>query len=245
MAAVFEREISRLLTTFSGCGFVSPRHRVSHRPLAISALLSCFGDRDLKLRVAGFIHKGERWHWNSGLSKREGSRKFSTVMASVVPRDPVGPGQESVWDYPRPPRMEPVKERIKIIFNDEVVADSTNAYRVLETSHPPVYYIPSADVKMEHLAKAPGSSFCEWKGDATWWTLSVGSKTAENVAWSYEDPTETFLPLKGYLAFYAAPMDACYVGEEKAQPQPGNFYGGWVTSKVVGPFKGSPGTFGW
>ncbi|KAG6550899.1 hypothetical protein Mapa_007513 [Marchantia paleacea] len=165
-------------------------------------------------------------------------------MAAVT-REPVGPGQESVWDYPRPPALEKVPEKIKIVFNGEKIAETTNAYRVLETSHAPVYYIPAADVTMEHLSKATGSSHCEWKGDATWWTLMVGAKTAENVAWSYESPTEAFLPVKGYLAFYAGPMDACYVGEEQAQPQPGNFYGGWITSKIVGPFKGGPGSWGW
>ncbi|KAL2644411.1 hypothetical protein R1flu_011998 [Riccia fluitans] len=241
MAALLHREISRLCTTFCGYGIFPS----SLPAITINAVPFRFGDRDLKAQVANCICKGERWQLHSAVNKRQESRKTSTLMAAAVVRDPVGPGQESVWDYPRPPRLEPVKERIRIIFNDEVVADTTNAHRVLETSHPPVYYLPSADVKMEHLARAPGSTFCEWKGSATWWTLSVGGKTAENVAWSYEDPTESFIPIKGYLAFYASPMDACYVGEEKAQPQPGNFYGGWVTSKVVGPFKGSTGSYGW
>lgn len=108
-----------------------------------------------------------------------------------------------------------------------------------------VYYIPQEDINMEYVRKAPGSSFCEWKGNATYWTVSVDGRTAEKVGWSYEDPTAQFRPIKSFIAFYAGPMDACFVGDERAQPQPGGFYGGWVTSKVVGPFKGAPGTWGW
>ncbi|KAG0622603.1 hypothetical protein M758_3G110500 [Ceratodon purpureus] len=156
-----------------------------------------------------------------------------------------GPGQESVWDYPRPPALEPVPERIRIEFNSKTIADTTRGYRVLETSHPPVYYIPQEDLKMEYVKKAQGSSFCEWKGNATYWTVQVDGRTAEKVGWSYESPTAPFRPIKSYFAFYCAPMDACYVGDERAQPQPGGFYGGWVTSKVVGPFKGGPGSWGW
>lgn len=155
------------------------------------------------------------------------------------------PGQESVWDYPRPPRLEDTSKQIQIIFNGVEIANTRNAKRVLETSHPPVYYIPPSDIKMEYLVKAPGSSFCEWKGRAGYYTLVVGDKQAENVAWFYPDPTPTFATIKDYVAFYAHVMDACYVDGEKVQPQPGNFYGGWITSDIVGPFKGSPGTWGW
>ena len=108
-----------------------------------------------------------------------------------------------------------------------------------------VYYIPQEDINMAYVRKASGSSFCEWKGNATYWTVSVDGRTAEKVGWSYEDPTAQFRPIKSFLAFYAGPMDACLVGDERAQPQPGGFYGGWVTSKVVGPFKGAPGSWGW
>ncbi|KAH7293787.1 hypothetical protein KP509_28G042300 [Ceratopteris richardii] len=163
------------------------------------------------------------------------------AMNRIVP----GPGQESVWDYPRPPRLEPEKERIRIVFNNVTIADTNKALRLLETSHPPVYYIPPADIKMEYVKRASGSSYCEWKGNATYWTVDVNGKRAERIGWSYERPTPSFLALAHHIAFYCFPMDACYVGDEKAQPQPGNFYGGWVTSKVVGPFKGAPGTMGW
>lgn len=154
-------------------------------------------------------------------------------------------GQESVWDYPRPPRLEPTGKRIQIVFNGETVADSVRAMRVLETSHPPVYYIPRDDVRMDLLSATARSTFCEWKGTAGYLTLTVGDRTAEDVAWSYADPTTAFVPLTGHLAFYAAPMDACFVDGERVVPQPGGFYGGWVTHDVVGPFKGEPGSHGW
>jgi len=155
------------------------------------------------------------------------------------------PGQESVWDYPRPPRLEDTSKQIQIIFNGVEIANTHSAKRVLETSHPPVYYLPPSDIKMEYLVRSPGSSFCEWKGRAGYYTLVVGDKQAENVAWFYPDPTPSFATIKDYVAFYAHVMDACYVDGEKVQPQPGNFYGGWITSDIVGPFKGSPGTWGW
>jgi uncharacterized protein (DUF427 family) len=155
------------------------------------------------------------------------------------------PGQESVWDYPRPPRLEPTTKRIQIIFNGVTVANTGRALRVLETSHPPVYYIPPDDIVMEYLRRADGSSFCEYKGAARYWTLVVGDRTVPNVAWSYPNPTPDFIPIRDYLAFYAAPMDACLVDGERVVPQPGGFYGGWITADIVGPFKGEPGTRGW
>lgn len=155
------------------------------------------------------------------------------------------PGQESVWDYPRPPRLEDVAKHIQIIFNGVVIADTYRAVRVLETSHPPVYYIPPGDIRMEYLSPGLGRSFCEWKGEALYYTLEVNGKRAENVAWYYPKPTKGFTGIQNYVAFYAAPMDACLVDGEKARPQPGNFYGGWVTGNIVGPFKGEPGTVGW
>jgi len=156
-----------------------------------------------------------------------------------------GPGQESVWDYPRPPRLEDVSKPIRIVFNGVTIADTRQAKRVLETSHPPVYYIPPEDVQLQYLHPAPGGSFCEWKGQAAYYTLAVNGKRAEKVAWAYPTPTPTFTPIKDHLAFYAGPMDACYVGDEKVEPQPGGFYGGWVTGDIVGPFKGRPGSWGW
>ncbi len=155
------------------------------------------------------------------------------------------PGQESVWDYPRPPRLEDVDKHIQIIFNDVTIADTHSAKRVLETSHPPVYYIPPTDIKVEYLLPLQLSSFCEWKGSASYYTVRVGDKEAQNAAWFYPNPTPTFASIKDYVAFYAHLMDACYVNGEKVQPQPGNFYGGWITSDIVGLFKGSPGSWGW
>lgn len=152
---------------------------------------------------------------------------------------------ESVWDYPRPPRLEKVSEKIRVIFNDEIIADSTRAYRVLETSHPPVYYIPTEDIRTEFLTAGSGTSFCEFKGSASYWSIRVRERFSENAGWSYAKPTQAFAAIRGYIAFYPGKVDACFVGGEQAQPQPGGFYGGWVTSRIVGPFKGGPGTRGW
>lgn len=158
---------------------------------------------------------------------------------------PPAPGQESVWDYPRPPRLEATSKRIQIAFNGVMIADTVRALRVLETSHPPTYYIPPEDIQMQHLRRASGSSFCEWKGNASYYTLVVNDKRTENVAWSYERPSPSFETIKDHLAFYAAPMDTCTVDGERVTPQPGGFYGGWITSGIAGPFKGEQGTRGW
>ncbi|BAY40205.1 hypothetical protein NIES2111_45880 [Nostoc sp. NIES-2111] len=155
------------------------------------------------------------------------------------------PGQESVWDYPRPPRLEDTNKHIQIIFNGVIIADTQNAKRVLETSHPPSYYLPPEDIKMEYLFLTPQSSFCEWKGSAGYYTIRVEDKEVQNAAWFYSNPTSQFASIKAHVAFYAHLMDACYVNGEKVEPQPGNFYGGWITSDVVGPFKGIPGSWGW
>lgn len=155
------------------------------------------------------------------------------------------PGQESVWDYPRPPRLELSDKRIQIIFNEVMIADTKRAYRVLETSHPPVYYLPPKDIAMRYLVKENGRSFCEWKGQAGYYSLSVNGKTAKNVGWYYPNPTASFAAIKNHIAFYPAPMDACLVNGETVIPQPGSFYGGWITKDIVGPFKGESGTMGW
>ncbi len=154
-------------------------------------------------------------------------------------------GQESVWDYPRPPRLEPTSSRIRVVFNEITVADTTDAYRVLETSHPPVYYLPPKDILMEHLRPARGRSSCEWKGAASYYTVVAGERWAEKGAWYYPDPTGQFSEIRDHVAFFAGLMDACYVDDEKVTPQPGGFYGGWITKDIVGPFKGGPGTAGW
>jgi len=156
-----------------------------------------------------------------------------------------GPGQESVWDYPRPPRLEPTPKHIHVIFEGETVASTRRALRVLETSHPPVYYIPPEDVRMELLTRTTRYSFCEFKGGAVYWALRAGERVVENAAWSYPDPTPAYRALAGYLAFYASRVDVCYVDGERVRAQEGDFYGGWITSDIVGPFKGGPGTTGW
>ncbi|MCP3980300.1 MAG: DUF427 domain-containing protein [bacterium] len=161
------------------------------------------------------------------------------------PRIEPGPGQESVWDYPRPPRAERVAERIRIVFNGVEVANSVRAWRVLETSHAPTYYFPAEDVRRDLLKESGRRSFCEWKGQAAYVTLGVGGRVAENVGWFYSEPTAAFHELKNHHAFYAGPMDACFVGDERVTPQPGGFYGGWVTTSLAGPFKGERGTEFW
>ncbi len=156
-----------------------------------------------------------------------------------------GPGQESVWDYPRPPRLEPSTRHIQILFNGVLLAETRQAIRVLETSHPPVYYISPADTQLQYLTVTSHTTFCEWKGLASYYTISVGDKTAVHAAWFYAHPTREFMPIKQYIAFYPSLMDACYLDGELVQAQPGDFYGGWITSDIVGPFKGARGTSGW
>jgi uncharacterized protein (DUF427 family) len=156
-----------------------------------------------------------------------------------------GPGQESVWDYPRPPRVEDSSRRVRVVFNGETVADTTRARRVLETSHPPVYYVPIEDVRRELLRRSDRASFCEWKGRAGYYTVAVGGREAPDAAWYYPEPTPAFAPIRGHVAFYPSRMDACYLDDERVEAQEGDFYGGWITSEIVGPFKGGPGTRGW
>ena len=153
---------------------------------------------------------------------------------------PKGPGQESVWEYPRPPRLEDSAKHIQVLFNGVVIADSRRAKRVLETSHPPVYYIPPEDVRMEYFTPAQGATFCEFKGVAAYYTISVGERSAPGAAWYYPSPTPAFAGLAGFIAVYPSRMDACYVDGERVTPQPGDFYGGWITKDIVGPFKGDP-----
>ncbi|KJL18551.1 hypothetical protein RN51_03388 [Microbacterium oxydans] len=160
---------------------------------------------------------------------------------------PVTPaaGQESVWDYPRPPRVEAVTERITIRLGGELIADTEDAVRVLETSHPPVYYVPVADFVPGALVEAAGSSFCEFKGMARYFDVRARDTVRREAAWNYPQPNPGFEALTDRVAVYAGQMDECTVGDEVAVPQPGGFYGGWVTSRVVGPFKGVPGSLGW
>ncbi|NVE95858.1 DUF427 domain-containing protein [Altererythrobacter lutimaris] len=159
--------------------------------------------------------------------------------------DPVQPRQESVWDYPRPAIAEPTDRRIQIIHRGTMLVDSKRAWRTLETSHPPTYYIPRSDIAMEHLTRNPRRSLCEWKGQASYWDIELSGERIEAAAWSYEQPTPAFEPIAGYLAFYPEPFDQCLVDGEQITPQPGSFYGGWISQYEAGPFKGIPGSRFW
>lgn len=156
-----------------------------------------------------------------------------------------GPGQESVWDYPRPPRLEPSSRHILVIFDGLTIAESRNTWRVLETSHPPVYYIPRCDIRMEYLMPTARRSFCEWKGNAAYFDLRSEERRSRDAAWTYPQPTARFSAIRDHVAFYASRVDRCVVDGEDVQAQPGDFYGGWITSHVVGPFKGVAGSMGW
>ena len=153
-------------------------------------------------------------------------------------------GQESVWDYPRPPICVQDSREVIVRCGDVVVAKSTQTIRVLETASPPTFYLPPADVNLETLKKTPGSSFCEWKGAATYWSLDLGDTKIKDVGWSYESPSQRFVSIQSYLSFYPAKLD-CTVDGDLVRPQPGGFYGGWVTAEIIGPYKGEPGTGGW
>jgi len=152
---------------------------------------------------------------------------------------------ESVWDYPRPPRLEPTPRRIRVVVGGVILADTHRALRLLETSHPPTYYLPPDDVRMDLLRPATGSSFCEWKGQARYLEAVVGERRVLRLAWTYDRPNADYAALARHLAFYASRVDEAWVDDEQVVPQPGDFYGGWITSDLVGPFKGGPGTSGW
>ena len=166
-------------------------------------------------------------------------------MSSPARIEP-GPGQESVWDYPRPPAVVPSNREIRVEHGGEVVAETREAVRVLETAGAPVWYIPRSHVRMELLRPVPDrTTQCEWKGSATYFDLGVGDSVVRNAAWTYERPLPGYEAIAGRIAFYASRVDAATVDGEAVRPQPGGFYGGWVTDDVVGPYKGEPGTEGW
>ena len=160
-------------------------------------------------------------------------------------RTPPGPGQESVWDYPRPPRLEDSARHIQVIVAGVVIAETHHAKRVLETSHPPVYYLPPDDVQMQYFTPVRHTTICEYKGQAHYYTIDVAGRHIEQAAWTYPQPSAPYAALRNYIAVYPGKMDACLVDGERVTPQPGDFYGGWITSEIVGPFKGAPGTRGW
>lgn len=155
-----------------------------------------------------------------------------------------GPGQESVWDYPRPPRLEVTDRHLVVAFGGEVVAETSRAHRVLETSQPPAYYVDPADVRTDRLRPSTRRTFCEWKGQASYFDVVVGDAVAESAVWTYPTPVPAFEAIRGHLAFYAQLLD-CSVDGEAVVGNEGTFYGGWITSHVVGPFKGGAGTAHW
>ncbi len=157
--------------------------------------------------------------------------------------DEPGPGQESVWDYPRPPALRCSERRVEVRAGERLLARTERARRVLETASPPQFYLPPSDVERGLLSPAPGRSHCEWKGAATYWRLASDPEGSP-VGWSYEDPTPRFEDLRGYFSFYPGRV-ACFVDGERVRPQPGHFYGGWITPEIAGPVKGAPGTEHW
>src|SRR4051794_11855764 len=172
-----------------------------------------------------------------------GTTEGAAVRAGdrITPR----PGEESVWDYPRPPRVERVAQHLRVVLGGITIAESTNGWRVLETSHPPNFYFPRADVRPDALLDADGASWCEWKGHAHYFDVVGGDRIERRAAWGYATPNDAYRELAGMVSFYPGRMDACFVDEERVTPQPGGFYGGWITMNVVGPFKGGPGANGW
>lgn len=159
--------------------------------------------------------------------------------------DPAGPGQESVWDYPRPPRLEEFAGSITVELGGRTIASTTRAWRVLETSHPPTYYLPPGAFADGVLRPADGGSWCEWKGQASYFDLVTAAREAPRAAWTYRRPSAPFTAIAGAVAVMAAAVDRCTVNGEDVVPQPGGFYGGWITSWIAGPFKGIPGSMGW
>jgi uncharacterized protein (DUF427 family) len=155
-----------------------------------------------------------------------------------------GPGQESVWDYPRPPALVGDDREVVVRWHGATLAETRRAARVLETSHPPTFYLPPDDIDLQYLVKKGVGSRCEWKGEATYWDVVVGDHRSANGAWSYEAPFAEFAAIRGYVSFYPGRFE-CFVDGERVKPQGGGFYGGWITPELVGPFKGDAGTMGW
>ena len=165
-------------------------------------------------------------------------------MSRAVPL-PAGPGQESVWDYPRPPAVDPSDELVEVHLGGEVVARTRSSLRVLETSHPPTYYLPLDAFVDGALVPVLGSTVCEWKGRAAYFDVVGGGLRAARAAWTYPEPVATYAVLAGHVAVMPGLVDACLVDGERVRAQEGGFYGGWITDRVVGPFKGGPGSWGW
>jgi uncharacterized protein (DUF427 family) len=157
---------------------------------------------------------------------------------------PPSPGQESVWDYPRPPHLMSDHRRVVVCVKGKVLANSSSALRLMETASPPTFYLPPGDLDISRLVLTDISSVCEWKGTAQYWVLQGAEKQGEPVAWAYPHPYPEFASLTGYVSFYPGRVE-CYVNHERVRPQPGGLYGGWVTQEIIGPYKGQPGTAQW
>ena len=166
------------------------------------------------------------------------------IQPRPIPIEPQA-GQESVWSYPRPAIWEYTAKNLRVICEDIILAETTKGIRVLETSHPPMYYIPPEDIKLEYLVENPRKTWCEWKGWCRYFDVKIGDRYIPNAMWSYPEPNSTFAEIANYGSFYANLMDACYVDEQQVTPQAGDFYGGWITPDIVGPFKGELGTKWW
>lgn len=151
-------------------------------------------------------------------------------------------GQESVWDYPRPPVLRPCSRLVEVRDGHSIIASTRNSLRLLETASPPTFYLAPDDIYWDYLVETPHSTVCEWKGKARYWALATDPGTP--VAWDYLRPRPRYAGLTKFVAFYPGRV-ACFVDGERVQPQPGRFYGGWITTDVVGPFKGEPGTGHW
>jgi uncharacterized protein (DUF427 family) len=178
---------------------------------------------------------------------REACRESAKVRLRVAGHAAVYGGRvERVWDYPRPPAVTPCERRVRAEWAGEMLADSRHALRVLETSHPPTIYIPPADVRLSLLsASDAGPTWCEFKGEACYLDAIVDGRRAHAIAWSYPQPSGGYEALRDHIAFYPGRLDAAWLDDERVQAQPGDFYGGWITGDLVGPFKGTPGTRGW
>ena len=158
---------------------------------------------------------------------------------------PTTPTVESVWDYPRPPRVEPSERHVRVVVDGTVIADTRRAVRVLETSHPPAWYLPPEDVRMDLLRPTSRHSTCEFKGQAGYFEIDAGGRVRSDAAWAYARPLPGYEAIAGYVAFYAGSVDEAWIDDRRVMPQAGDFYGGWITPDVTGPFKGGPGTRGW
>jgi uncharacterized protein (DUF427 family) len=174
------------------------------------------------------------------------ARNAWKMRGQARPADAVqpGPGQESVWNYPRPPLIVDDIRLVQVRLDGVLIAETRAAKRVLETASPPTFYLPPESVQLDCLRPDTGSSFCEWKGQASYFSVCVETHCVKNAAWSYPDPYAEFAQISNYLAFYPGRVE-CYVDGERVRAQAGDFYGGWITAEIVGPFKGEPGTSGW